>query len=69
MATTKSTAGRDLKVGATLDLIGGRDTIASFSKYTGPIDVLADARIATLARGRQITIPAGQHFDALQAAA
>ena len=56
--------GADLQVGDTFDLIGGNDTIVSFSPYVGPLDCGSEgARIAAFARGRQMTIEGGQTFD------
>lgn len=61
------TNGLDLKVGDTVELIGGDDTIVSFAPYTGTLNYgLGDHRIATFARGRQMTIPADQTFDVVE---
>lgn len=66
--TTRRTLGADLTTGMIVDLIGGRDTIASFADYTGPLNWGPGVtRIATFARGRQMTIPADQAFDVVAA--
>jgi hypothetical protein len=61
------TQGAALAVGQTIDLIGGADTIIGFRPYTGPLDWGGPARVAALARGREITIAADQRFDVVTA--
>jgi hypothetical protein len=60
----KRTAGADLRVSDTVELIGGDDTIVAFAPYEGSLDWgSGETRIATFARGRQMTIAADQTFD------
>lgn len=67
-STLIATKGSDLKVGQTVDMIGGADTIVRFAGYTGPLSWGPGAtRVATFARGRQMTIPAAQTFDVVAA--
>ena len=61
------TQGAALAVGQTIDLIGGADTIIGFRPYGGPLDWGGPARIATLARGREITIADSSRFDVVTA--
>jgi hypothetical protein len=64
-AATETTRAASLNVGDTIDLVGGRDSIVAMRPYLGPLTEMAGARIATLSRGREITLESASRFDRL----